>query len=115
MRMRFGETVTVRRYSRDAKGNRTLVSEHTIPDCGIAAAGGSSGWGVASDENNVRGETVTDGLTLYGPYGADVTARDVVVLANGDDYEVDGSVARWHSPLSSWAPGVVVNLKRVNG
>lgn len=115
MSLPFGVTVTVHRYERDIKGVRTEVSTHTVSGVGVAPAGGSSGWGVASDENNVRGETVVIGEALYGPYDMDVQARDVVELPTGELYEVDGNPARWRSPLSGWAPGTVVNVRRVEG
>lgn len=115
MRLPFGETVTVQRWGRDIKGNRTLLSEHQIRDVGFAPTGGTSGWGVATDENNVRGETVNVGETLYMPFDADIDARDTVILPDGRVFEVDGAPARHKSPLSGWAPGAVVNLKRVEG
>lgn len=115
MSLPFGVTVIVHRYSRDIKGNRTEVSSHTVAGVGIAPTGGSAGWGVASDENNVRGDTVTTGEVLYGPYDMDVNARDVVEFPDGRMFEVDGAPARWRSPLSGWAPGTVVNVKLVEG
>lgn len=110
----FGQTVTVRRYTRDNKGNRVEVSVHTVDGVGVAPAGGS-GWGVASDEVNTLGEQVKSGTTLYAPYGADIRARDTVTLADGSRWEVDGDPADWRSPLSGRPRGTVVSLIRVEG
>jgi len=54
---------------------------------------------------------VTDGLTIYLPTGTTVQDDDKFTI-RGKTYEVDGEAFDWRDGLSSWAPGVVVNLQR---
>jgi len=54
---------------------------------------------------------VTDGLTIYLPTGTDVQDDDKFTIRS-KTYEVDGEAFDWRDGLSSWSPGVVVNLQR---
>ena len=53
---------------------------------------------------------VADGLTLYLPAGTEVEDSDRFRV-RGKVYAVDGQAFDWVSGLSSWNPGVVVNLQ----
>lgn len=77
-----------------------------------------SGCGVAprtSDEETETGrQGVIVGITVYVPAGTDISAHDRMEV-RGEVYEVAGEVADWRSPFTGWAPGLVVNLRRVEG
>lgn len=57
---------------------------------------------------------VTSGFTLYFPAGTEITPQNRVVVRGGT-YEVLGEPAVWRSPFTGWAPGVVVQVERVDG
>lgn len=57
---------------------------------------------------------VTSGFTLYFPAGTEITPQNRVVVRGGT-YEVLGEAAVWRSPFTGWAPGVVVQVERVDG
>lgn len=52
--------------------------------------------------------------TLFAPAGTVVNPQ-AAFLIGGDKYEVDGSPNAYNSPLTGWAPGVAIKLKRVTG
>ena len=59
--------------------------------------------------------STTSGFTLYGiPSGTDITPADRMRI-RGVDYDVDGGAADWRNPFTGWAPGLVVQTKRVVG
>ena len=112
----YGLPVEVERATRDpVHGDVTYALVGTIEGCGW--------YPRTSDENNERRTATIVGLTLYGPYGADIRSDDRVVLpdvpARGlsrreRTYRVDGEVGDWRSPLTGWEPGFEVNLERVS-
>lgn len=59
--------------------------------------------------------SVITGRTLYAEPGEDVTAHDRVELPGDGVWQVDGDPADWRSPLTGWHPGLVIQLKRVEG
>lgn len=54
------------------------------------------------------------GLTVYAPAGVDVRATDSVEV-DGDLYEIDGVPGHWTSPLTGWAAGVEIPLRKATG
>lgn len=80
----------------------------------------SPGWAVAYSPSSTEpaaprsAEAVDVPVTLYGPYDAEITARDRVVV-DGKVYEVDGEVARWHNAHTGQQPGCVVTAIRKEG
>jgi hypothetical protein len=57
---------------------------------------------------------VTSGFTLYMPTGTTITATNRVRV-RGAVYDVLGEPAEWRSPFTGWAPGVVVQVEKVEG
>lgn len=110
----IGRPVTVKRYTTDRYGDRTLVSQHQVARTAFAPRPASAGRGSA--ELTDRANTVTADAELYLPYRADVRADDVVVLGDGTEWEVTGAPERWRGAYSgAWVPGSVVPLRRKTG
>ncbi|MER5671156.1 hypothetical protein [Pseudonocardia alni] len=108
--MNFARGISVRVHRLagvDRFGDRLPGTTHVVSGCALAPR--------TSSEDNPRGSTVIVGLTLYGPYGADIRAEDVVELEGGSRYEVVGEPGHWASPFTGWAPGCEVALERVTG
>lgn len=107
----YGITIEVERAPLDlVHGDVVYSLSHVIEGCAVAPR--------TSTEDNDRRTTVIVGLTLYGPYDADLLARDRVVLPGEEPrklrtYRVVGDVGRWRSPFTGWAPGFEVALERV--
>lgn len=57
---------------------------------------------------------VVSGFTLYLPTGTEIGPQNRVVVRGGT-YEVLGEAAEWVNPFTGWAPGVVVQVQRVDG
>lgn len=113
MRFPYGFTLHVtRRGTRGKFGAPITDSSHDVEDCAAAPAGSTE---------IVNGQpTVTTHDTIYGPYAADVLARDVVTVPTGQpipagDYEVDGEPERYRHPITGWEAGSVIRLTRVDG
>jgi len=106
-----GESVTVLRAGeRDRTGDRTeFQPHHTIDNCGINWSGVSG----QTQEEEYRRESVISFIELFCPPGADILASDKIQLPDGQIYNVTSKPARWHSPFTSWEPGVIVRLKGV--
>lgn len=105
----FTVTVTVERPGPlDKFGDRSAPSTHTIPGCSFYPSGGG-------EEMTAR-DTVIDLWTLLTPSGADIQAKDVVVLPGGLRYEVDGNPGSFdNGPWSPWKPGIKAHLRAVKG
>lgn len=54
------------------------------------------------------------GLTLYLPYGYDLTHQDLVDV-DGERYRVDGDPGHWLQPMTGWKAGAEVALVRAQG
>lgn len=76
------------------------------------------GWAVAprsSSDITDRGRAgVIVGLSLYTPYGADLLQTDLIEV-DGELFEIEGTVGKWKSPLSSWEAGTETALRRAQG
>lgn len=108
--MSYGQTVTIRRYSTDRYGDRTVASTHTIDECVFAPA-----YTRTDTEIVDRSQQVISDARLFCPAGADIAPVDEVQLANGTLWEVSGRAQDWDSPWEHWHPGVVVELLRRTG
>lgn len=84
-----------------------------VPTWGAPVAHRVYGWAPAgSVEVNGYRQTVTADLSLYAPHDFPVAAKDHVRVA-GQTYDVEGLPDDFsHGPFG-FAPGVVVNLKRL--
>lgn len=109
-----GRTIGIRRFKADAqdsRGNKVDAWEAPVP---------SSGWAIAFSPSSTEPatpdavEAVAIPVTLYGPFDAQITARDRVVV-DGKVYEVEGEVARWHNAHTGQRPGCVVTAIRKEG
>ncbi|MFI5833211.1 hypothetical protein ACIA5A_05990 [Micromonospora sp. NPDC051300] len=111
LRLMAGETVVILRASLvdGPYGNQSRDWEN-------AARVDSPGWGFApragDEQSDPEVPAVIAGLTGYGPPTADVQPTDRMEV-RGQVYEVVGEVGLWRSPLTGWAPGVEVALRRV--
>lgn len=112
----FGTTITVQErvaapVDRYGEVTYTWVSR-TIDGCAVAPRSSSRGAGGELSDGGRQGVIV--GLTVYAPPDSAIDAHARVEI-DGELFEVDGEVGRWRSPLTGWAPGDEINLKRVEG
>ena len=106
--MALNQTVTVKRYTTDKYGDRVLTATFQVGQCGFAPR--------SMAETDDRSTTVIADADLFGPPWMGITAKDVVVLADGSAWEAQGDVEKWAMPFGSpWFPGCVVHLKRTKG
>lgn len=111
----FGETITILTagleedpYSGDLAPSWELPpSEVVVPGVGVEPR--PSGEPTQEARN-----AVMSGFTLYLPTGTEIGPQNRV-LARGETYEVLGEPAEWRNPFTGWAPGVVVQVERVEG
>lgn len=86
--------------------------EEVIEGCGVAPRS-------TSDIDSRGRQGVLVGLSLYAPFGADVTYTDQFLVEGlgslDGTYEVDGEAGQWKSPLSSWEAGTEIALRRAQG
>jgi hypothetical protein len=54
------------------------------------------------------------GLTLYAPYGVDLT-RDDQIDVDGVRYDIEGEPGAWKNGLTGWAAGIEAALRRAEG
>jgi hypothetical protein len=111
----FGETVTILTagveedpYSGELVSSWEWAGAETVVT-GVGVEPRPSGEPTQEARNSV-----VSGFTLYLPAGTEV-APDNRVTVRGDTYEVLGEPAEWVNPFTGWAPGVVVQVQRVEG
>ncbi len=105
----FGIRVEVLAYDQDNDGDLSNERVAGVIE-GAAFAPGSS------TEDTDRKAQVTTTATLYVPPGSPaVTAQNKLRLPGGLVWEVAGSPSPWASPLTGWAPGAEIQIKRVTG
>jgi hypothetical protein len=106
----FGETVVLVTRALDGvdgDGNDVYTStEVTLSNVPV--------WPGFSTEATSDRDTVITGYSAFLPPETDVSAVDQVRVF-GVSFDVVGEPARYRSPLTGLAPGVVVQLKRVEG
>jgi hypothetical protein len=111
MQFPFGETVTVRRMVKTGARDEYGVAvrqpvDTTYTNCAT--------WSGPSTERNDNQTQVIADRTVVLPHGTAVEATDVVVV-QGKSYNVQGQPSDDTSPFTGWAPGVIVELRRVGG
>lgn len=57
---------------------------------------------------------VVVGLTLFAPADSDVVRTDLIE-AQGRRWKIEGAVAVWEHPWTSWRPGVTAALSAAEG
>lgn len=107
MTLRHGETVTVLRPGgRKPNGDRIPgPPPFDVP-----------GWAIAprsSSESDDRGSSVIVGLSLFGPYDADIRPDDQVRV-RGVVYDVVGEPGRWRNPMTGREAGLEVAVTRTS-
>lgn len=105
----YGQSITVIPVTRDAHGDETRGTPRTLHGVGVAPR--------ASTEpgQDRRAAMTISGVSLYLPVDHGVTNLDVVVLADGTEWRVDGHPLPWSSPLTGWTPAAQADLTRVEG
>ena len=112
MSLPLGESVQLIHRSpgtADSYGNTTMVDQTPVTLEGV-------GWDPGTSTEAVNGQdTVVQTPRFLLPAGTAVDPLDAIVRANGNRYEVTGEPGDYVSPFTGWAPGVVVNVRRVTG
>jgi hypothetical protein len=71
-------------------------------------------WPGFLTENTAARDTVISGYTLFPPADTDVSAVDQVRMF-GVTFDVVADPARYRSPFTALAPGIVLQVRRVEG
>lgn len=69
--------------------------------------------GTTQETENNR-DSLLDQPSIFLDPGEDLSYLDAVII-DGDTFEVDGTPRHWVHPITGWAPGVEVKLKRAAG
>ena len=92
----------------DSYGN-DVVTDSTVAVSNV-------GWDPGTSTEALNGQDqVVQMPRFFLPAGIAVDPLDAIVRANGNRYEVTGEPGDYVSPFTGWAPGVVVNVRRVTG
>jgi len=106
----YCQTVTIRRRSvsgRDEQNNDEYAFvEENIPLCVIDPGG--------SGEETEFADRLSTSITVYFPYGTDVSYVDAIVV-DEVEYEVQGTPQEWVSPFSGKAAPVQVRATKITG
>ena len=98
--------------SEDSHGNPTETF-----GTAVLVVGGAFVPGGSVESFTPGRDSVVTSPTYYIPGDAAkpvISPRDRVTI-RGLLFQVDGQPAEWVSPFTGWAPGIVVNLERVDG
>lgn len=68
----------------------------------------------ANESTDPRVSPVIVGKTIYGP-GTVMINSDDTLLIDGETWQVDGLPGEWVNPLTGWAPGIEVPVRRAAG
>lgn len=110
-----GETITRLRAALGVdpySGEAVLLDWDNAAELSIEGCGFDPG-GSSEPTQDARNAVVTK-PTVYAPAGVDVVAGDRIVV-RGVTYAVEGTPADWRHPMTGWRPGLVINLKGVEG
>jgi len=106
----YGQTVTVVKRTvsgQDSYGNDTYTETKTdIYPCVVQTSG--------SVETVQFTDQVSDSLTMFLPYGTDITAIDAVEYL-GIRYEMQGDPSVWQSPFSGRTSPIQISVQRITG
>lgn len=111
-----GETITVlRSASRNKYGDTSYTESHQVHNVGIHYSDGRK-VKTNDDESQVdnRDTFVTD-ITLFCPTGSDILVTDKIELPDGSMCRVARKPFPTKSPFSGWTPGLVVNVRLIEG
>lgn len=104
-------TVTVRSVTTtdDGLGNTTTGTAETVLEWALVAPRSSD------ERTDPRVPGVVTAASVYGPFGTDLDADDVIVIADhsptfNGEWQVDGLPGQWS--LGDWRPGFEVAVKR---
>ena len=104
-------TATLRSVStdRDEYGDETTTSADTVLEWALIAPRTSS------ERTDQRSPAVVTAATLYGPFGADLDADDLVVISGHSPtfdgvWSIEGLPGQWS--LNGWSAGFEVALTR---
>lgn len=111
----YGQRVQVYREESDRHGDWTRVEERYVEGVFWWPRTSVEGSGIAGVGSDLRSARLTTGLTMVAPVDCGITARHRVVLPDGQEFRVEGSPGEWRSPFTGWAPGVQIELERVEG
>lgn len=125
MNFAHGGTITVLRgagYDHDTGDPVAASSAHTVAGCGWAPRTQGAGPSSGSIDQRAR-QGVLEGLTLYAPFGSDITHTDRVVLAavtlstvgEHQVYEVDGEAGDWENFYTGRRHGMEIAIRRAAG
>jgi hypothetical protein len=105
----YGIRVEVLAYEENLDGD--LSNERVV---GVIE-GGAFAPGSSTEDTDRKSQTVTY-AKLYAPPGSPaVTAKNKLRFPGSVVWEIDGEPLPWASPLTGWAPGAEINIKRVKG
>lgn len=95
----------------DGLGNTTTETVETVLDWALVAPR-------ASDERvDPRAPAVVTAASVYGPFGTDLDADDLIVIADHSptfdgEWQIEGLPGQWS--LASWRPGFELAVKRAS-
>ena len=99
----YGQTVTLRHeYNNDT----LAYTEVQVGPCSVQQ-------GVSGEETAYTDRVTTD-ITVYVPYGTDVSYLDAIIV-DDIEYEVTGDPAHWVSPVSGRTAPIRVEGQIVKG
>lgn len=110
----FGETVTRKRGQKVSDPYGADVIDWSLPTDDLEIVG--VGLAPRTDDEvggPARGGVVI-GMTLYAPFGVDVTWEDRIVTRYGL-FEIEGQPGPWSQPMTGWDAGSTMALRRVDG
>lgn len=106
----YGRTVTLLKRvlaGHDSYGNDVYTNfSSDIAGCAVQPA--------TSTENVQFTDQVNTGITVFLPYGTDVSYLDALII-DGVKYEVQGTPESWVSPFSGRTAPVQVSAVKVSG
>lgn len=93
----------------DGLGNTTTETVETVLEWALVAPRSSS------ERSDPRSPAVVSAASVYGPFGVDLDADDLVVISGHSptfdgEWLVDGLPGQWS--LGGWRPGFEVAIKR---
>lgn len=106
----YSQTITlVQRVlsGQDEYGNDTYTDNPVeVSNCIVQPA--------SSNENDQWTEQISTDITVFVPYGTEVSALDALLI-NGTEYEIQGIPQQWLSPFSGNTSPTQVRASQVTG